>query len=53
MLVAQFLLGMTLNLSATILADHSGAKPPEDFSRVAQCVTWAISGGPLCKVHAV
>ncbi len=53
-LVAQFLLGMAVNLFVRIPADHPGAKPSEYFSGVAQSVAWAISAGPLLlRLHAV
>ena len=52
MLIAQFLLGMTVNLFVKIPTDHPGANPPEYFSGVAQSVTWAIlHGGILLAVH--
>jgi hypothetical protein len=53
MLVAQFLLGMGVNLFVKIPTDHPGANPPEYFSGVAQSVTWAIlQGHILLAVHA-
>ena len=42
MLIAQFLLGMAVNLFVKIPADHPGSNPPAHFSGVAQSVTWAI-----------
>lgn len=53
MLVAQFLLGMAVNLFVKIPTDHPGANPPEYFSGVAQSVTWAIlHGNLLLAIHA-
>ena len=52
-LIAQFLLGMAVNLFVTIPDQHPGANPPEYFSGVAQSVTWAILHGHiLLAVHA-
>ena len=52
-LVVQFMLGMAVNLFVTIPKDHPGANPPEYFSGVAKCVTWAILHGPVWLVlHA-
>ena len=45
MLIAQFLLGMAVNLFVEIPDQHPGANPPEYFTGVAQCVTWAILHG--------
>ncbi len=53
MLIAQFLLGMALNLFVKIPTDHPGSNPPEYFSGVAQSATWAIVHGHiLLAVHA-
>jgi hypothetical protein len=53
MLIAQFLLGMAVNLFVKIPTDHPGSNPPEYFSGVAQSVTWAIVHGHiLLAVHA-
>jgi len=53
MLVAQFLLGMAVNLFVTIPDQHPGANPPEYFSGVVQSVTWAILHGHiLLAIHA-
>jgi hypothetical protein len=53
-LIAQFLLGMAVNLFVTIPKDHPGAHPPEYFSGVAESVTWAVlHGHPLLIIHAV
>lgn len=53
-LVAQFLLGMAVNLFVVIPKNHPGSNPPEYFSGVAQSVTWAILHGHLFLVlHAV
>jgi hypothetical protein len=53
-LVAQFLLGMAVNLFVVIPKDHPGSNPPEYFSGVFQSVTWAILHGHLFLVlHAV
>jgi hypothetical protein len=53
MLVAQFLLGMAVNLFVKIPTDHPGSNPPEYFSGVAQSVTWAILHGNIfLAIHA-
>ncbi len=53
MLIAQFLLGMAVNLFVKIPTDHPGSNPPEYFSGVAQSVTWAIvHGHVLLAIHA-
>jgi hypothetical protein len=53
MLIAQFLLGMAVNLFVKIPTDHPGSNPPEYFSGVAQSVAWAIVHGHiLLAVHA-
>jgi hypothetical protein len=39
MLIAQFLLGMAVNLFVVIPKDHPGSNPPEYFSGVVQSVT--------------
>lgn len=53
-LVAQFLLGMAVNLFVVIPRNHPGANPPEYFSGVGSSVTWAIlQGGQLWLIlHA-
>jgi hypothetical protein len=52
-LVAQFLLGMAVNLFVTIPKNHPGANPPEYFGGVADSVTWAVLHGPgLLQAHA-
>src|SRR6266849_6282192 len=45
MLIAQFLLGMAVNLFVKIPDQHPGSNPSEYFSGVAQSVTWAIRRG--------
>jgi hypothetical protein len=53
MLIAQFLLGVAVNLFVKIPASHPGSNPPEYFSGVAQSVTWAILNGHiLLSIHA-
>ncbi len=53
MLIAQFLLGMAVNLFVKVSTDHPGSNPPEYFSGVAQSVTWAIlHGNILLAIHA-
>src|SRR3984893_16822998 len=53
MLIAQFMLGMAVNLFVKIPTDHPGSIPPEYFSGVAQSVTWAILHGHiLLAIHA-
>lgn len=53
LLVAQFLLGMAVNLFVTIPPDHPGAHPPEYFGGVVTSVTWSIlHGGLWLTLHA-
>ena len=53
MLIAQFLLGMAVNLFVKIPTDHPGANPPEYFNGVAHSVTWAIlHGNLLLAIHS-
>ncbi|HEX7264344.1 MAG TPA: hypothetical protein VF383_09235 [Candidatus Dormibacteraeota bacterium] len=53
MLIAQFMLGMAVNLFVKIPTDHPGSNPPEYFSGVAQSVVWAILHGHiLLAIHA-
>jgi len=53
LLVGQFLLGMVVNLFATVPKDHPGANPPEYFSGVVVNVAWALLHGPFWLVlHA-
>lgn len=48
-LVAQFLLGMSVNLFVTIPPGHPGADPPD----LVQSVVWAVFHGPVLLVlHA-
>src|ERR1700737_5266205 len=47
MLIAQFLLGTTVNLFVKIPGDHPGANPPEYFGGVVTSVPWAILHGGL------
>lgn len=44
-LLAQFLLGMAVNLFVKIPESHPGAKPPEYFSGVVQSLGWAVTDG--------
>ncbi len=53
MLIAQFLVGMAVNLFVKIPKQHPGANPPEYFSGVVQSVTWAILHGNIwLEIHA-
>ncbi len=53
MLIAQFLLGMAVNLFVKVPTDHPGSNASEYFSGVAQSVTWAIlHGDVLLAIHA-
>jgi hypothetical protein len=53
LLLAQFLLGMAVNLFVDIPKNHPGANPSEYFSGVVQSVTWSITvGPPLLLLHA-
>src|ERR1700682_5155392 len=53
MLIAQFLLGMGVNLFVVIPKDHPGSNPPEYFSGVAQSVAWALLHGHILLIlHA-
>lgn len=45
-LVAQFVLGISVNLFVTIPANHAGANPPD----LLQSVFWAILHGPIVLV---
>ena len=53
-LVAQFWLGMWVNLFVDVPKTHPGANPPEYFTGVARSVSWAILSGPSgwLAVHA-
>lgn len=55
MLVAQFFLGMLVNLFVKVPDQHPGAKPDEYFSGSFQSVIWAISGSgvPALVLHAI
>jgi hypothetical protein len=54
LLLAQFLLGMAVNLFVNIPTQHPGAQPPEYFGGVVQSVTWAVLHGPfLLVLHAL
>jgi len=54
MLIAQFLLGMAVNLFVTITRHHPGANPSEFFSGAAKSVFWAISQAPVLLIlHAI
>jgi hypothetical protein len=54
MLIAQFLIGMAVNLFVKIPDQHPGANPPEYLSGVVQSVTWAIlHGNLLLAIHSV
>jgi hypothetical protein len=53
MLIAQFLLGMAVNLWVVIPKNHPGSNPPEYFSGVAQSVAWALLKGHILLIlHA-
>jgi hypothetical protein len=53
-LIAQFLIGMGVNLFVTVPLNHPGANPSEYFSGVVQSVAWAILHGPVMLIgHAV
>lgn len=53
-LVAQFLIGMLVNLFVTIPDSHPGSKPTEYFAGSLQSVAWAISSGPgLLVAHVI
>ncbi len=52
-LIAQYLLGMAVNLFVQIPDNHPGAHPPEYFGGVVRSVTWAVLQGPvLLQLHA-
>ncbi len=54
MLIAQFLLGMAVNLFVTIPPNHPGAHPPEYFGGVVTSVSWAITHAwPWLALHAI
>jgi hypothetical protein len=46
LLLAQFLLGMAVNVGVVLPAHHPGAAASNYFSGVASGVGWAISAGP-------
>jgi hypothetical protein len=53
LLLAQFLIGMAVNLFVQIPKNHPGARPPEYFSGAVQSVAWAVGAGPFwLLVHA-
>ena len=53
MLIAQFLLGMGVNLFVVIPKDHPGSNSPEYFSGVVQSVAWALVHGHILLIlHA-
>ena len=52
-LLAQYLLGMVVNLYVKIPESHPGAKPSEYFSGVVQSLGWAVTDGGLwLTLHA-
>ncbi|MGH7776472.1 MAG: hypothetical protein ACREPI_04755 [Candidatus Dormibacterales bacterium] len=52
-LIAQFLLGMGVNLFVTLPGSHPGTNAGGYFSGVVAGVSWAIPHGPfLVRVHA-
>lgn len=53
-LLAQFLLGMGVNLFIKVPAHHPGAQAVEYFGGTARSVGWSIAHGPaVLAVHAV
>ena len=51
--LAQYAVGMVVNLFVTIPAHHPGAKPSDYFSGSASSVAWAIAHGSVSlAVHA-
>jgi hypothetical protein len=53
MLIAEFLLGTTVNLFVKVPGDHPGANPPEYFGGLVTSVSWAIlHGGLWLTLHA-
>lgn len=54
MLIAQFLLGMAVNLFVTITRDHPGANAHEFFGGAVRSIFWASTQGPLVLIlHAI
>jgi hypothetical protein len=52
LLLAQFVLGMAVNLFVTIPTHHPGAHPSDYFAGSAQSIGWAIPhGGVWLAVH--
>ncbi|MDQ2847946.1 MAG: hypothetical protein M3Y77_16695 [Actinomycetota bacterium] len=52
LLLAQFVLGMAVNLFVTIPADHPGAHPANYFAGSARSIGWAIPhGGVWLAAH--
>ena len=53
-LVAQFLLGIVVNLFVTIPDQHPGANAPEFFTGIATAILWVIPhGAPMLTAHIV
>lgn len=53
-LVAQFLLGMVVNLFVTIAGHHPGANASEFFTGIASAIVWVIPhGAPWLVAHVV
>ena len=53
-LVAQFVIGMFVNLFVTIPDSHPGSQPADYFSGSFQSVVWALGSGlPLLVAHVV
>lgn len=53
-LIAQFLIGMLVNLFVTIPDSHPGSQPTEYFGGSFQSVLWALSSGlDLLVAHVV
>jgi hypothetical protein len=54
LLAIQFLIGMVINLFATLPASHPGTNAPEYFSGVAVGVAWALGHGNWwLRLHAI
>jgi hypothetical protein len=55
LLIAQFLVGMAVNLFVQIPDDHPGARPREYLGGSVQSVSWAFTSGELLwlAVHIV
>lgn len=50
MLIAQFLLGIGVNLFITLTRQHPGANPQDFFGGVMQSIFWAATQAPVVVI---